>query len=393
MSGLRSRTWTALPSLRETFLESRGQVVLHPVRFSTRKTITTFPRPRPRVTIVPAALRKTICPPPPVQGLQGRPQTLICSVAQQDHHGPKRLHGTAYQRTTRYRSTSFKMKKSIFSATELITALTESNDPYYTDIGRINYIIERYIRYNKDNANAWLQDSFSRTMNLYQEGNNTTENIEILLKLTIIVFILEGLHIKIEGKFYNHSDNSLDISFVVDNFSQVHTSKQELKIFFESKQYPLPYIIFEKSNNNSKIYADESNNRFTMAYKEVFESYEFDEQLAILHKLQPTSITEFAQKRDLIKQIEQEKRNFINSADINIQHTNFSLHDITKESIILILETLCRDHTLIANELQARGLTRERIGQLMNFKGGGTSKDACIKRASRMLKPKKKNSK
>jgi len=151
--------------------------------------------------------------------------------------------------------------------------------------------------------------------------------------------------------------------------------------------------MFEKSNNNLKIYINESKKRFIMAYKEVFESYEFDEQLAILHKLQPTSITEFAQKRDLIKQIEQEKRNFINSEDISIQHTNFSLHDITKESIILILETLCRDHTLIANELQARGLTRERIGQLMNFKQGGTSKEACIKRASRMLKPKKKNTK
>lgn len=285
------------------------------------------------------------------------------------------------------------MKKSIFSATELITALIESNDPYYTDIGRINYIIERYIRHNKDNASAWLQDSFSRTMDLYQEGNNTAENIEILLKLTIIVFILEGLHIKIEGKFYNHSANSLDISFVVDNFSQVHISKQELKIFFEAKQYPLPYIIFEKSNNNSKIHVDENNKRFAMAYKEVFESYEFDEQLKILRELKPTTITEFAQKRDLLKQIEQEKRNFINSEDITIQHINFSLHDITKESIILILETLCRDHTLIANELQARGLTRERIGQLMNFKQGGTSKEACIKRASRMLKPKKKNTK
>ena len=345
------------------------------------------------MTIVPAALRKTTCPPPPVQGLQGRPQTLICSVARQDHLGPKRLHGTVYQRTTRNRSTSFKMKKSIFSATELITALIESNDQYYTNTGRINYIIEHYIRYNKDNASVWLQDSFSRTMDLYQEDNNTAENIETLLKLTIIVFILEGLHVKIEGKSYNNSDNSLDIAFVVDNFPQVHISKQELKIFFEAKQHPLPYIIFEKSNNNSKIYTNESKKRFIMAYKEVFESYEFDEQLTILHKLQPTSITEFAQKRDLIKQIEQEKRNFINSEDISIQHTNFSLHDITKESIILILETLCRDHTLIANELQARGLTRERIGQLMNFKQGGTSKEACIKRASRMLKPKKKNTK
>jgi len=69
-------------------------------------------------------------------------------------------------------------------------------------------------------------------MDLYQEDNNAAENIETLLKLTIIVFILEGLHIKIEGKSYNNSDNSLDISFVVDNFSQVHISKQELKIFF-----------------------------------------------------------------------------------------------------------------------------------------------------------------
>ncbi|HML59361.1 hypothetical protein [Solidesulfovibrio alcoholivorans] len=382
-----------LPSLRETFLESRRQGVLHPVRFSTRKTITTFPRPKPRVTIVPAALRKTISPPPPVQGLQGRPQTLICSVARQDHHEPKLLHGTAYQRTTRYRSTSFKMKKSIFSATELITALIESNDQYYTDIGRINYIIERYIRYNKGNASIWLQDAFGRTMDLYQEGNNTAENIETLLKLTIIVFILEGLHIKIEGKSYNNSDNSLDISFILDNFSQVHTSKQNLKTFFEDKQYPLPYFLFKTSQNNSKTHSEENKNKFRIAYREVFESYEFDEQLETLRKLNPTTITEFAQKRDLLKQIEQEKRNFINSEDITIQHTNFSLHDITKESIVLILETLCRDHTLIANELQARGLTRERIGQLMNFKEGGTSKDACIKRASRMLKPKKKNTK
>ena len=285
------------------------------------------------------------------------------------------------------------MKKSIFSATELTTALIESNDQYYTDIGRINYIIERYIRYNKDNASVWLQDSFSRTIDLYQEGNNTAENIETLLKLTIIVFILEGLHIKIEGKPCNNSDNSLAISFVCENFSQIHINKKELKTFLEAKQHPLPHILFKTSKNNSKIHAEENKKKLIMTYREAFDSYEFDEQLETLRKLKPTTITEFAQKRDLLKQIEQEKRNFINSEDITIQHTNFSLHDITKESIVLILETLCRDHTLIADELKARGLTRERIGQLMNFKQGGTSKDACIKRASRMLKSKKKNTK
>ena len=285
------------------------------------------------------------------------------------------------------------MKKSIFSTTELITALIESKDPYYIDISRINYIIERYIRYNKDNTNSWLQDSFRSIMDIHYDGNITTENIATLLQLTFIVFIFEGLHIKIEGKAYDNSDNSLDSSFIIDNFSQIHINKKELKIFLESKQHPLPYTIFEKSPNNSKAYAEFSTSRFRKAYREAFESHEFNEQIATLRKLKPTSVTEFATKRDLLKQIEQEKQSFINSEDNGIQHTNFSLQDITIENIVMILETLCRDHTLIANELQARGLTRERIGQLMNFKQGGTSKDACIKRASRTLKPKKKKTK
>jgi hypothetical protein len=207
------------------------------------------------------------------------------------------------------------------------------------------------------------------------------------------VFIFEGLHIKIEGKSYDNSDNSLDVSFVIDNFSQIHINKKELKTFLESKLRPLPYTMFETSQNNSKIYTDNSKSKVRKAYREVFESHEFDEQIATLRKLKPTSVTEFAQKRDLLKQIEQEKQNFINFEDNGIQHTNVSLQDITTESMVLTLESLCRDHTLIANELKARGLTRERIGQLMNFKQGGTNKETCIKRASRMLKPKKKSSK
>jgi hypothetical protein len=84
------------------------------------------------------------------------------------------------------------MKKSIFSATELITALTESKDQYYTDIGRINYIIENYIRHNKENASVWIQDTFSRTMDIHQEGNITADNIETYYNLRLLCLFLKG---------------------------------------------------------------------------------------------------------------------------------------------------------------------------------------------------------
>lgn len=279
------------------------------------------------------------------------------------------------------------MSKNTITLNDFIKSFIDPQDTYYSDTTLIENIITKTAYSLPEMERLYIQQEFEQTNRDFPDPKDTESIKRSMFFLLIKIWITSKIKTKICGKIINLSISEIDDSYILANANDIKIHKHDIMIYFSQNDLPLPYTIFPSEQNNTRAAKEKNDKEHLLAYIEAFECASYNNRIAMLKAMTPRTITEADQQKRLIEEIERERENFIKTSlgDETFPEDS-SLSDIPTDHIILLLEVLCSDKSILVRELQSRGFKMGRIGQLLNFNNLTDSKDANEQRAKRALK-------
>jgi len=278
------------------------------------------------------------------------------------------------------------MKNKSVRATDLITALSDANDPFYGDKNNIDLLFNNILICTSTD----IKNSILSMINSINSEQSTYKYTYLCKLPQFFLFILLN-HIGLNVYENKSSKNSFlytyDPGYLAENLDNFIVNDSDIHIFFEIQKIPLPYKLYPTDDSNSKSYIEKQNLEKNEAFTEVFDCEEINAEIERVVAMTPQSIDEYYKKLIVLDKLKAEKNKILQGIipQTTNSDANTSLDTIPRQHFIQILEALSEGKKKFAQLLKKIGFTLEEIGHLLREPGEIDGTDANRKRAYRLL--------